>query len=370
MTWLVLALIGVGLAISLPATAAARAVGRARRAFDTAGAPGHVKVLRPVPNSGGVAIYLAIVPPMALGLAAAWLVAPGSWQRSLPAVHEHLSRIRETTPAAAAMLAALTALFVLGWVDDRRSLGPWIKLAVQVGCATVLASWFDVRLLELALLPAWVSVLLTVGWIVVVTNAINFIDNMDGLAAGVSAVAASCFMAACLVNQQWFVAAALALLIGALLGFLVFNFPPATIFMGDRGSLVIGFLLAVLTVRTTYYDPQLGGGWYGVFMPLVVLAIPLYDFTTVTLIRIVQGRSPFVGDQQHFSHRLVARGSSPRGAVVVIWCLTAVTGIGGVALASLPAWQAVLVGVQTGLVLVTIAVQEHASRRAGRGPQA
>ena len=101
MIWLVLALIVLGLAISLPATAAARAVGRARRAFDTPGAPGHVKVLRDVPNNGGVAIYLAVVPPMCLGLAAAWLVAPESWQRLLPAVHGHLSRIRETTPAAA-----------------------------------------------------------------------------------------------------------------------------------------------------------------------------------------------------------------------------------------------------------------------------
>jgi UDP-GlcNAc:undecaprenyl-phosphate GlcNAc-1-phosphate transferase len=368
MTWLVLALVGVGLAISLPATAAARAVGRARRAYDTPGAPGHVKVLRPVPNNGGVAIWLAVVPPVAAGLAAAWLVPAETWHRLVPAVHEHLSRIRQTTPVAAALLIALTALFALGWVDDRRSLGPWIKLAVQAGCALALAGWFNVRLLELAALPAWVSVVLTVLWIVVVTNAINFIDNMDGLAAGVSAVAASCFMAACLVNHQWFVAGTLALLVGGLLGFLAFNFPPATIFMGDRGSLVVGFLLAVLTVRTTYYDPGLGGGWYGVFMPLVVLAIPLYDFTTVTLLRVAQGRSPFVGDQQHFSHRLVARGSSPRGAVIVIWCLTAVTGIGGVALGSLPAWQAVLVGVQTGLVLVTIAVQEHASRRAARAP--
>jgi UDP-GlcNAc:undecaprenyl-phosphate GlcNAc-1-phosphate transferase len=174
-------------------------------------------------------------------------------------------------------------------------------------------------------------------------------------------------MGACLVNHQWFIAATLALLIGAVGGFLVFNFPPATIFMGDRGSLVIGFVLAVLTVRTTYLHPELGGGWYGVFMPLVVLAIPLYDFTTVTVIRLRQGRSPFVGDQQHFSHRLVRRGLSTRGAVVVIWAATAVTGIGGVALGSLQAWQAVLVGAQTVLVLAVLALLEHASRGAVAG---
>jgi UDP-GlcNAc:undecaprenyl-phosphate GlcNAc-1-phosphate transferase len=224
--------------------------------------------------------------------------------------------------------------------------------------------WFDVRLLEL-LGPA-PSVFLTILWIVTVTNAINFMDNMDGLAGGVSAVAAVFFMIAALVNGQWFIAATLALLIGALAGFLVFNAPPARIFMGDGGSLVIGFLLGVLTARTTYYHPDLGGGWYGVFMPLVVLAIPLYDLASVTIIRLRQGRSPFVGDEQHFSHRLVQRGLSRRAAVVVICCLTAVTGIGGVSLGRLEGWQAILVGVQTGLVLLTLALFEHASRHAIR----
>jgi UDP-GlcNAc:undecaprenyl-phosphate GlcNAc-1-phosphate transferase len=237
-----------------------------------------------------------------------------------------------------------------------------------------MAMYFDVRLLTLLdhRLPAapWPSVLVTVLWIVAITNAINFMDNMDGLAGGVGAIAAALFMIATLVNAQWFIAGTLALLIGALVGFLVFNFPApnAKIFMGDGGSLVVGFLLAVLTARTTFYNPDepnfaLGGGWYGVFMPVIVLAIPLYDFITVTTIRLMQGRSPFVGDQQHFSHRLVQRGLTKRGAVLVIWGMTAVTGIGGISLGSLQAWQAILVGVQTLLMLLIIWALEHASRR-------
>ncbi len=363
MVWLVLGLVGVALAISLPVTAVARAAARRRGALDSPGAPGHVKTLRAIPNNGGVAIFLAVVLPMAVGLIAVWVLPPEFWARWLPAMAHHVEGIRVSTGAVVAVLAAATVLHVMGWMDDRRSLSPWIKLAVQTAAAAVVVIWFDVRLLELETLPAWPSIVVTIIWIIVITNAINFLDNMDGLAAGVTAIAASFFLAACIVNGQWFIAATLALLVGALAGFMVFNFPPATIFMGDRGSLVIGFLLAILTVRTTYYDPELGGGWYGVFMPLVVLAIPLYDFTTVTLIRIAQGRSPVVGDQQHFSHRLVQRGLSTRGAVVVIWAATAVTGIGGVALGSLHAWQAVLVGIQTGLVLVMIALLEHASRR-------
>jgi UDP-GlcNAc:undecaprenyl-phosphate GlcNAc-1-phosphate transferase len=181
-------------------------------------------------------------------------------------------------------------------------------------------------------------------------------------------------MIATILNAQWFIAGTLALLIGGLIGFLAFNFPPAKIFMGDGGSLVVGFVLAILTARTTYFDPSqpdyaLGGGWYGVFMPVIVLAIPLYDFVSVSLLRLKQGKSPFVGDQQHFSHRLVQRGLSKRGAVIVIWGATAVTGIGGIALGSLKGWQALLVGAQTLLVLMIIALLEHASRRAANRGQ-
>ena len=116
---------------------------------------------------------------------------------------------------------------MLGLLDDRRSLNPWLKLAVQLVVALLIVWMFDVRLLEM--LGTGPSIVLTILWIVVVTNAINFMDNMDGLAAGVSAIAAGMFMAACIVNQQWFIAATLALLIGSLVAFLLFNFPPAKI---------------------------------------------------------------------------------------------------------------------------------------------
>ncbi|MHC4948907.1 MAG: MraY family glycosyltransferase [Planctomycetota bacterium] len=369
MSWIVLLLVPVGLAISAPLTALLVRLGHRAGTLDSAGADGHAKALRSVPNIGGVAIFVAVAAPLAAGLLAVLALDPALLARWVPAVEPHLPRLRTTAPTLAALLAGLLALHVLGLVDDRRSLGPRVKLAIEVAAAAVLVVWFDVRLLEL--LGYWPSVVVTVLWIVVMTNAVNFLDNMDGLAAGTCAIAASFFMVACLVNRQWFIAATLALLIGALLGFLLFNFPPARIFMGDGGSLIVGFLLAVLTARTTFYHPDLGGGWYAVLMPPIVLAIPLYDFATVTLIRLRQGRNPLVGDQQHFSHRLVERGLSRRGAVIVIWSATAVTGIGGISLGALAGWQAVLVGVQTLLVLVMLALLEHASRHArGRGSDA
>ncbi len=370
MIWPVLMLIPVGLAISLPLTWVLVRAGHRLGALDSPGAAGHVKAeLRGVPNVGGVAIFAAVALPLLVGLVALNVVSHEQWGRWLPALAEHLPRIQESTPTAFALLGCMFALHVVGLVDDRKGLSPWPKLAVQFAAAAVMTLWFDVRLLTL-LGPA-PSIIITILWIVVITNAINFLDNMDGLAGGVCAIAATIFMVATLLNAQWFVAATLAPLIGGLVGFLVLNFPPAKILMGDGGSLVVGFLLAVLTARTTFYDPNqadfaLGTGWYGVFMPVIVLAIPLYDFVTVTTIRLKQGKNPFVGDQQHFSHRLVQRGLSKRGAVMVIWAATIITGDGGISLGSLQPWQAALVGVRTFVVLLVIALLEHASRHAAR----
>lgn len=373
-----LALVAVSFLISLVMTRALISIGTRTGAVDTPGVEGHVKAeIRPIPNIGGVAIFVGIALPMLAGLAILWPVAgSGGAPGWLPgALHDHLPGIAERAPMALILLACVVALHVVGLIDDRRPLGVLPKLGIMLGAAIAIVWASDSRLLSMLdarVGGTWLSMTLTVIWIVLVTNAMNFIDNMDGLSGGVCAVAGSLFLSATLVQGQWFVAAMLALLVGSALGFLVFNVAPAKIFMGDGGSLVIGFLLAFLTVRTTYYAApgtaeaeslvRAPSVWYAVFMPLVVLAIPLYDFVTVTLIRLAQGKSPFVGDMQHFSHRLVKRGMSKRAAVAVIWGLTLATGIGGVSLASLEGWQAVLVGIQTITILGVLAVLEYATQ--------
>lgn len=373
MIWLCLALIPVALAISLPLTRVLIGVSSRLGALDSAGAPGHEKPeIRGVPNTGGIAIYAAIAIPFAAALTLVQLGATGFATSRVPALAEHLPGIAERTPPALTLLACITILHLLGVIDDRRALGPWVKLLVMVGCAAAMTLVTDTRLLMLVddrVGGPWLSILITVVWISLVTNALNFIDNMDGLCAGVSTLAGACFLAAALLHGQWFVAATLALLVGASLGFLAFNLPPARIFMGDGGSLVLGFVLAFLTVRTTYYDPVSAGGWYGVFMPLAVLAVPLYDFISVSLVRISQGKSPLVGDQQHLSHRLVLRGFSKPAAVGLMCSLTAITGISGVILGSLEPWQAVLVGLQIVIALFALAFAEHATsmKRNGSG---
>ena len=371
MVYPVLGAMLAGLAISAPLTWWLVRAGHKLGTMDSAGSGGHEKEeLRAVPNIGGVGIFMAVALPMIAGLIGVSVISAETWGRVIPAIEPHLTRIRESSPTVLAMLSCATLLHIVGLIDDRRGMGALPKLAAQFVAAGVMTIFFDVNLLTM--LDKYVpgaSIAVTILWIVAMTNAINFLDNMDGLAGGVSAIAAFFFMIATILNAQWFIAGTLALMVGGLCGFLIFNFPPAKIFMGDGGSLVVGFLLAVLTARTTFYNPEqtdfaLGTAWYGVFMPLVVLAIPLYDFTSVTIIRLRQGRSPFVGDQQHLSHRLVRRGLSKRGAVVIIWGFTGITGVGGVSLGALAPWQAILVGGQTIMILVVLGLLEHASRHA------
>ncbi|MEM6314022.1 MAG: MraY family glycosyltransferase [Planctomycetota bacterium] len=272
------------------------------------------------------------------------------------------SGLKRQTPLAVGFLVCCTILMVLGLIDDRRPLGAFLKLLVQLAVTAVFVAVFDVRLLTaLGYLP---SVLLTVLWITAVTNALNFLDNMDGLSAGVATVCSvALFVAAMSVEPpQWFVAGTLALLVGALVGFLIFNFPPASIFMGDAGSLVIGFVLGVLTVRTTFLpaDASFGARWYATLAPLLILALPLYDMVTVCVIRIARGKSPFKADNNHFSHRLVARGMSRRTAVLCLYLVTACTSIAAIILPQVQSHTAaaLIVG-QVVLILGVVALLEQ-----------
>ena len=260
---------------------------------------------------------------------------------------------------------AALAIHLLGLWDDKKALGPMFKLIVQLLIITALVFGANLRILTFLdqAMPGGkvVSYIVTILWIAAVTNAFNFLDNMDGLSAGVASVCTAAFLAASLSIGQLFVPAGLALLLGATLGFLWHNFPPAKIFMGDGGSLLIGLVLGVLTVRTTYLTPGMRweSHWYAVFAPVVVLALPLYDLVVVSIIRLMRGKSPFVGDTNHFSHRLVARGMSRRTAVLCLYLVSAATSIAAIILPHVSEGFAVLIFVQTMLILGVVALLEQ-----------
>ncbi|MGA2499623.1 MAG: MraY family glycosyltransferase [Tepidisphaeraceae bacterium] len=333
--------------------------------FDFVDKPGQRKIHHtPKPLGGGIAVFLAIVLPVLAALTLVHFHTPASTSDP-QSLAVYWAGIRHQTPLALKLILAMAAVHVLGLADDRRAMGPMSKLIAQLAIITTLVVGADIRALTfldhytLGRLP---SIVLTVLWITAITNAFNFLDNMDGLSAGIAAVASTAFLVAALLIGQWFVAALLAMLLGALLGFLCFNFSPASIFLGDSGSTLIGLLLGVLTIRTTYLLPgkSLGAGWYSVFVPVIVLAIPLYDLVVVSIIRIRNGKSPFVGDTNHLSHRLVRRGMSRRMAVLCIYLMTAATSSAAIVLPHVDsAFAAFALFAQTFLILGVVAVLEQ-----------
>ena len=364
----------VGLLVAWPMTWYLIKLGRRSDLLDSSGSGGHQKSLRSIPNIGGHALFWGAVGPLVLGVLAmlANVRDVNSESSTLAGVlllfvDVSQNRISESIPVWIAIIVSTFVLHLVGLADDRRALGARLKLLVQILLAGMLVVFMDVRLLHVLddFVPGgwFLSCALSIGWLVVITNAFNFLDNMDGLSAGVAAIVALILMIATILNGQWFIAISLGFLIGALIGFLRFNFPPAKIFMGDGGSLVIGWLLAIATIRTTFVDTAdpdyaLGTAWYGALMPLFVMAVPLYDFTSVVVIRCLQGRSPFVGDQQHFSHRLVRQGLSSRRAVLVIWGITLAIGLNGIILGSVSPWMAVCLALATLALLGVIALLE------------
>jgi UDP-GlcNAc:undecaprenyl-phosphate/decaprenyl-phosphate GlcNAc-1-phosphate transferase len=310
---------------------------------------------------GGIAIVATILSFLIAGiLIVKLLVSPGRLILD-PSVTIHSAGFLGKTAQLEIVLGCVVALFVLGFVDDKIRLSPFFKLAIQFAVALAAAFLADIRL-EFFIHSKLLTSILSAFWIVLIINVLNFLDNMDGAAAGIAVIVASILFTAAAASGQVFIGAMTVLFIGTLLGFLIFNFPPAKIFMGDAGSLPVGFLLAVLTLRTTYYHQAASGHWYPVLIPLISMAVPLYDFVTVTILRISQGKSPFVGDTQHFSHRLRKLGLTDTQTALTLYLATLCTGIGATFLYQVNLAGAVLIFAQTVMILAIIAILETTAK--------
>ncbi len=338
-------------------TLAVRQVSRRVGFVDRPNEP-HKQHAAPVAYGGGVAIFLTIALPLvaATALARVWIAGgPPAW---LPAfVQEHLPGMASKLTETIAIVAGGLILLGLGLWDDLSALPAWPKFGVQLIVAVLLAAFFGVRIMEF--LPAPLSVVVTVVWIVFVTNAFNFLDNMDGLCAGVAAICGAIFALSAAAAGQVFVPALAWTVVGAAVGFLLFNFAPATIYMGDAGSTVLGYFLAVLTALTTFYDERLELQPYGVLVPPVVLAVPLYDAISVIVRRLRAGHSIFRGDRRHFSHRLVQRGLPTRAAVLTIYLATGATSLSAVLLPHADWGAACMIFAQCACVVTIIAILEY-----------
>jgi UDP-GlcNAc:undecaprenyl-phosphate/decaprenyl-phosphate GlcNAc-1-phosphate transferase len=276
----------------------------------------------PTPLLGGVALFLTIVP--------LFVLVPEPVQA-------------HPTDRFGALLLGAALVFALGLLDDMRSLPPYTKLLGQIVAACIVVAG-----LPIGKFMPWSALVvpLTIFWIVGVTNAFNLLDNMDGLSSGVAAIVALTLFAYNALRGDQQTALLCLLIAGACGGFLVFNFNPARIFMGDSGSMLLGYLLSgIVVLGASQATSELA---LALLVPIGVMALPILDTSLVTIVRALHGRPISLGGRDHLSHRLVALGLNERSAVLVLYGLTAV--FGGLAVAS--DWLGGLVTVLLGSLFV------------------
>ncbi|MCA9106632.1 MAG: undecaprenyl/decaprenyl-phosphate alpha-N-acetylglucosaminyl 1-phosphate transferase [Planctomycetales bacterium] len=323
----------------------------------------------PIPLGGGIGIWCGWLAPIAAGIFIVyWLRQDAALaQRLLGDWAVHLNGAAERIDVLVGVVFAATTLAVVGLLDDRYGLGWKIRLGIQFLVAGICVAIPELRL-TLFLSISAVSAFLTIVWIVAMINAFNMLDNMDGLSGGIGAIVGLLLAAALLMDAepasgepQWFVAAFVLVLVGAILGFLIHNRPPARIFMGDAGSYLIGFVLSIATLLGTYANYQ--EHHLAVLTPLFLMAVPMYDMLTVIAIRIRSGRSPFEADRNHLSHRLVDLGFTKPQAVATIHLLTATCGLGALLLHRLDLLGGVIVTAIVACILALIGLIELTARR-------
>ena len=254
---------------------------------------------KPMPRLGGAAIYTAFVIALLL------------------------FGDRSYVSQAVGILLGATLVSFCGFWDDRGKLHPLIKLGIgqPVAALILIATGIRVSFLPHPLL----NFLVTIFWVVGITSALNLLDNMDGLSAGVATVASTFFLLLAAMNGQYLVGSLAAALLGACLGFLFYNFNPASIFMGDTGSLFIGFVLAVVGIKLRFPGRLDVVTW---MIPVIILGVPIFDTTLVVISRLRRGLNPLTTPgKDHLSHRLVAMGLTQREAVVAIYLICVVLGL-------------------------------------------
>jgi UDP-GlcNAc:undecaprenyl-phosphate GlcNAc-1-phosphate transferase len=273
-----------------------------------------------IPLAGGLTVFAALAVPTLLGLLLFWL-QPALLDESLVPLLKHgLSR---RGIELSVIFAGAFGMLLVGVLDDRHELPPAAKFAGQFLVALLVAA--SGARITLFVPSQFFSYAITILWILTVINAFNFMDNMNGLCAGLGVVGAFYFAAISGAAGQYLVALIASLTCGALLGFLPYNFPRAKAFLGDSGSHLVGYLLAILAILPHFHTPRQPRTW-AVLSPLLVLAVPLADMMWVVWIRSRQGKPFYVGDTNHLSHRLVRSGLSRTRAVILIWIIAALVG--------------------------------------------
>ena len=235
------------------------------------------------------------------------------------------------------VIIGTSMILVLGIIDDLTDMPAKVKLAGQIACALVI--WFfSIRFSGMAnffpigpeyiVFPTVISIIVTVLWTIGITNALNLIDGLDGLAAGISLIACLSIAYSAYYTERYETCIIILSIAGACLGFLIFNFHPAKIFMGDGGSMVLGFLLA--SVSLVGDTPSKSITLFSVMIPLIILALPVFDTVFAIIRRLINHKPIMQADRGHIHHRMMAKGYGQKRTVIGLYCVSAIMGMSGI----------------------------------------
>ncbi len=300
-----------------------------------------------IPLLGGVAIWSGFVTSIMIAIGSVFLLRQStSVVEYIPNLSVLWQNISIGIPGILTIIIVSIGITVLGLLDDliKNGLHYRTKFIFQVLMISfVVASGVSVHVFPWP----WLNLLISFFWILGITNAINLLDGMDGLAAGVVAISATGFLLLAVSSDLFYATILLVSLIGCCIGFLRYNFSPARIFMGDAGSLLLGFLLSSTAIICLNSAEPVAASPVALF-PIMVLSIPIYDTFSVLFIRIRNRRHPFVGDKNHFFHRMVRFGLSKRNTVFLIYVLNVIAVISAFVLFRLSWWESLMMLTMTG----------------------
>jgi len=321
--------------------------------------PGPRKIHRNViPLTGGWPIFSTLTLVVWGHLFAALWLKGSTWEIYLgDRIQYYISIAPQLISKVGPVYIGATAIFSLGLIDDIFDISAKVRLAVQIVIAIILAALGLHP--SLGFLPTWMAALVGVIWIVGITNAFNFLDGLDGLSTGVAMVGTLALLTIMGITIQPDVVFLLAALCGCQLGFLRFNYHPARIFLGSSGSLLLGYLMSISTLQVTYMNDHSTNWLIPLLTPIFVLAIPLYDTTSVVLIRLIQKRPLAIGDQSHFHHRLMKLGFSHRQTVTFIILISFAVALSAVRLVQATMFQSLVILLQIVGMLSLVIIAER-----------
>ena len=320
-TWIYIAVFCGGASLALFLTPVFAFIAR-KTGFLDVPASNHKKHLNATPLLGGAAMFTAWIIALLGGIIAVRSnLFPG-----LPHLNAVMPGITAVLPHLAVIAGCAALAVLLGLWDDKFAMSAAAKFGGQFIIALLVTLYGNVRL-NIFIENQYIVIPVTVFWIMLMMNSINFFDNMDGLAAGVIAIALGIFAVIAGLNGQFFIATISALSCGVVCGFWFYNAAPAKIFMGDSGSHFLGFLAAITATEVSFFDISFSLSRFPVLIPLLVLALPLFDTAMVVIIRTLNKKPFWIGDHNHISHRFVKMGLTRPQAVLMVHLLSLSIGL-------------------------------------------